>query len=549
MPRAHQQLHPWHEPVAPRPAATVVLVRDGAQGLEALMARRSASAAFAPGAYVFPGGTLEASDHDAARDAAGHPAAGDLPDDGQHAFRAAAVRETFEELGVLLATDRAGAGIDAQAASGLSRAQPLWTALAARGWRPAIERLCWLAHWVTDRDLPRRFDVRFFVAPMPAGFEPRADESELFEPRWLAPAQALAEHAQGRFELLLPTERTLRLLARSARVAELVERCRRQPRPEPSCARAGILGGQVRRYTEDEPPFGELDLVAPDGRIAHRLDWQHKRAVPLTRSVARLTAPNASMMTGPGTNTYIVGNARDCVVIDPGPHEPDDAHVRRLAALVDGRLRAILCTHSHPDHSPGAWRLKRLVAAPVLGMRSAPGVPPSWAFEPDAELACGDRVAAGECTLRAVHTPGHMSNHLCFFLEEDGLLFSGDHVLNGSTTVIDPTDGDMADYLASLARLRALPATHLLPAHGHVLAPAARAIDRLIAHRLAREAKVREALARRPGATPAELVRHAYDDAPAALHPVAERSLRAHLAKLARDGLAAERAGERWWPA
>lgn len=542
--RPEQRLHGWQEPAATRPAATVLLVRDSAGGLEVLMTRRSSSATFAPGAYVFPGGVVDVADGDAITLAMCRPRPSQSAE--QLPFCVAAVREAFEEVGVLLANDAAGAPIDASVAAELSRVEPLLPALAARGWRPAVEQLYWLSHWVTDRDMPKRFDVRFYVAPMPAGFEPHADNAEIFAPEWVQPANALARHDRGEFHMIFPTIRTLRQLSRFARTADLLEHCERQQQPAPICPRAGLLREQIERFTQDEPPFGELDLVAPDGRVVHRLDWQHEQPVALTRSVVRLTAPNASIMTGPGTNSYIVGNEHDCVVIDPGP--ADEMHVGRLAALVKDRLRWILCTHSHPDHSPGARLLQQITGVPILGMRSSPGVPQAWAFAPDRELTDGERVSVGNCTLRAVHTPGHMSNHLCFVLEEDGLLFSGDHILNGSTTVVDPVDGDMSAYLASLTKLRAEQVDYILPAHGHVLAPAGEAMDRLIAHRLMREAKVRAALDAHANSTLSELVPSAYDDVPPTLHRVAERSLHAHLIKLVRDGVAVEKDG-RWRPA
>ena len=539
--RPEQRLHDWHEPARPRAAATVLLARDGARGLEILMTRRSPTASFAPGAYVFPGGAVDAEDASAGTRAACR--ARDDQDDEQVAYAVAAARESFEEVGVLLASDADGHPVDGARAAALSRHAPLDAQLAERGWRPAVERIWWFSHWITDRDLPKRFDARFFVAPMPPGFEPQADDGETFEPEWVHPADGLERFEAGSFHMIFPTIRTLRALRRFATVDALIEHCARQARPVPSCPRAGMLAGEVERYQEDEPPFGELELTVPDGRVLHALDWQHERPVALTRSVSRLTAPNGSMMTGPGTNTYLVGDARDMVVIDPGPD--DAAHIERIAQEGAGRIRLILCTHSHPDHSPGAWRLQRLTGAPVAGMRSAPDVPAAWRFAPDREVADGERIAVGGCTLRAVHTPGHMSNHLCFVLEEDGLLFSGDHVLNGSTTVVDPADGDMGDYLASLARLREQPVDYILPAHGWVLGPAVTAIERLIAHRMAREAKVLGALRARDGGTLDELVLHAYDEVPPRLHPVAKRSLLAHLLKLGRDGHAKESAG-RW---
>jgi glyoxylase-like metal-dependent hydrolase (beta-lactamase superfamily II) len=175
--------------------------------------------------------------------------------------------------------------------------------------------------------------------------------------------------------------------------------------------------------------------------------------------VQRLTAPNPGMMTGPGTNSYVIGDADSgFIVIDPGP--PDREHIQRLWQACGGDLRFIVCTHSHPDHSPGAALLKKLCAqngvnVRIMGMASADTARAHSRFVPDHALHDGDRLVlhSGQDThtLRVVHTPGHAANHLCFMLEEDGLLISGDHILNGSTTVIDPPDGNMADYLVPMA--------------------------------------------------------------------------------------------------
>jgi glyoxylase-like metal-dependent hydrolase (beta-lactamase superfamily II) len=305
-----------------------------------------------------------------------------------------------------------------------------------------------------------------------------------------------------------------------------------------------MIRGEVARFSEDELPFGELELVSPDGRVVHALDWQHERAVPLLRHVLRLTAPNPGRMTGPGTNTYIIGEPGDYLVIDPGPNEPE--HIRRIADIVGGGLKGIVCTHAHPDHAPGAAPLQALTGAPIFGRPTGPDFDPQWAFTPDRTLEDGESLRCADSTLRILHTPGHVSNHICLLLEEDGLLFSGDHILNGSTTVITPPDGSMRDYVAQLHRLAAEPFDYILPAHGHAIASGKREVARLIAHRMAREAKVINALsALRGPASVDELVLTAYDDVDAVIRPVAKRSLTAHLLKLRDDGLARQ-SGEHW---
>jgi recombination protein RecT len=560
MPRSTQQLHPFREPVATRPAATVLLLRDapaagGAVGIEVLMTRRSDKASFAPGAYVFPGGGIDALD--AAPDT--HAAADRRPTQSDlHLTQAiAAIRESFEELGVLLARHadgpRQGQMADAQDIAAIDRHQPFVAQCTARGLRLAADGVFLLAHWITDRDLPRRFDVPFLVARMPEGQEPVADEAEQFEPVWVRPADALARHEAGQFFMIFPTIRTLQRLAAFGSTQAVFDALKSEAPLWTSCPRAGTLAGKEARYMESDMPYGELALVCPDGQIVHPLDWQTERPVPLLRNVMRLTAPNPGVMTGPGTNSYLVGDpATGFIAIDPGP--ADSEHLDKLWRAAGGDIRMIVCTHSHPDHSPGAAPLQALCVQagkpppPILGLPSAPTARAASQFTPDRVLQNNELLrldgGAGEAkithTLQAIHTPGHAANHLCLLLVEDGLLFSGDHILNGSTTVVDPPDGNMADYLDSLDRLDAVCAEHgvefILPAHGYVLGGpvngARGAIAKLKAHRLAREAKVLAAMQALPQGSMEDWVRHAYDDVPPRMWPVAQRSLLAHVERI-----------------
>jgi len=259
-------------------------------------------------------------------------------------------------------------------------------------------------------------------------------------------------------------------------------------------------------------------------------------AVEVLPGVRRLTAANPSLMTGPGTNTYLVGE-EDLVVVDPGPD--DEGHVLAIlvaASEAGGQVRAVVVTHTHEDHSPGARLLGELAAVPVLGFGPRDG------FEPSAELRDGDTVTEGDLELVAVHTPGHASNHLCFLVSAgpERALFSGDHIMGGSTVVIAPPDGDMEAYLASLRRLLALepPVTVIAPGHGPLLPDPAAVVEGYLAHRLAREAAVLTALERRGTARIDELVADVYTDVSSDLHPIARYSVWAHLLKLAAEGRA-----------
>lgn len=565
MVRPSQLLHPQRPPAPLRAAATVLLLRDSTDsarpGIEVLMTRRSMTASFAPGAYVFPGGGIDAADAQAHGIATRRPTQSDL-----HLTQAiAAIRESFEELGVLLAHRDDGSPVDDSDIATLDRQAPFAEQCRAGGLTLDGAGVFVLAHWITDRDLPRRFDVPFLVARMPEGQAPVADETEQFEPVWVRPGDALERHAAGDFFIIFPTIRTLERLKTYQRVQDVLGACAESDEPLwTSCPRAGLLAGHESRHMEHEAPFGELAMVSPDGQIVHRLDWQHEQPVPLLKNVQRLTAPNPGFMTGPGTNSYVVGDpASGHIVIDPGPD--DAAHIERLWRAAGGRIQAIVCTHSHPDHSPGAPRLQALCVSAGLGKPVILGLPSlstareNSRFVPERALADGEQlVLTGQTglatlshTLEVIHTPGHAANHVCLLLIEDGILFTGDHILNGSTTVIDPPDGSMGAYLDSLDKLAARCQQHgvefILPAHGYVLgdlqagagqpgAPAEGgallAIAWLKAHRLQREAKVARAMKALPQGTADEWVQLAYDDVPERLWPVARRSLMAHVERL-----------------
>jgi recombination protein RecT len=595
MVRTNTQIHPARTPAPLRAAATVLLLRDTAHGIEVLMTRRSMTASFAPGVYVFPGGGIDDLDKKHALGqqnrawAAIELVAPNMPAEAltKVATRStqttalcaealAAIRESFEELGILLAK-RDGKDGDARWVTqadinALDRTAPFYAQMQTRGYTLAADTVFTLARWVTDRDMSKRFDVPFLVARMPPGQTPVADEAEQFEPLWISPAQALARHKAKDFLIIFPTIRTLERLLAFTTVDAVLQACATEQPLWTCCPRAGMLGGKEERYMEHEAPFGELALVCPDGQIVHELQWQHDKPVQLLKHVMRLTAPNPGMMTGPGTNTYIVGTPdTGCVVIDPGPY--DMAHVQRIFDATQGDINAIVCTHSHADHSPAAKPLQALVIenshtvpgalmgtyarhmCPILGLPSAATARTSAEFEPDAVLQNKELLTlyfrapevenaenTFNITLQAIHTPGHAANHLCLVLQEDGLLFSGDHILNGSTTVIDPPDGNMTHYMESLDVLAAACVQHsvhyILPAHGYVIGAAPDAIAHLKVHRLKREAKVRHAMHAMPDATVEELVPLAYDDVDARLWPIAARSLLAHVEKLQREMVA-----------
>lgn len=266
------------------------------------------------------------------------------------------------------------------------------------------------------------------------------------------------------------------------------------------------------------------------------------RAVEVAPDVTRIIAPNPGLMTGPGTNTYLLGRDR-VAVIDPGPD--DDTHLATLLEAVGDRVRWVLVTHTHIDHSPLAAKLRGATGAEVIGFGLAPRVgigptgvdPHDAAFAPDRLMPDGERLDCGSFAVEAVHTPGHASNHLCFELAGTGLFFSGDHVMSGSTVVIAPPDGDMAQYLDSLEKVRRRGLVRIAPGHGDVIEDPAAALDEYLRHRVDREAQVLAGVrAETGGVTAEQLVAAIYKDVPADLHPVARYSVWAHLRKLRDDG-------------
>ena len=264
--------------------------------------------------------------------------------------------------------------------------------------------------------------------------------------------------------------------------------------------------------------------------------------VQVSPLVRRLTAPNPGMMTGPGTNAYIVGK-KALALIDPGPD--DDSHLQAMLGAVGNRLRWILCTHTHKDHSPGARALKEATGAEVIGMAAPQHDNQDKEFAPDRVFAHNDVLDCGPFKLRAIHTPGHASNHLCYLLDREKMLFTGDHIMQGSTVVINPPDGDMVAYLKSLKSLLELDLARVAPGHGHPIETPHAEAQRLIEHRLAREQKVVDAFNIHNPATLDELVPIVYADVEPRLHIVARRSLYAHLLKLEHDGRVWQQ-GERW---
>ncbi len=530
-----------------RPAATVLLLRDGSLGPEAFLLQRTKSAAFLAGAHVFPGGALDKADQDkrvlrrvhGLDDAEASKRLG--LDSGGLAYWVAALRECFEEAGILLAQGEDGRALGAQRAAQLAQYRGLLHA-GKLAFAEFLERerlllraheLAYFGHWITAPGRARRFDTRFFLALAPEGQHGAHDGTELIASQWLRPQEALEREASGAMDLVFATRNTLADLARFARAKDALEHAREaEVETNRACWALGPDGAQAL-YRRRDPQYFEIHWSDPEESGQTSIVLKPGAPKRLDPYVTRVIAPNPGMMTGPGTNTYLVGE-KDLAVIDPGP--AIDTHIAAVLAAGAGAIRWVVCTHTHMDHSPAAQAIKAATGALLIGRPAPEHGGQDRSFVPDRVLGHGDRLMLSGLSLRALHTPGHASNHLCYLLENTRMLFTGDHVMQGSTVVINPPDGDMRAYLASLEQLLGEDILILAPGHGYLIGEPHREARRLIRHRLAREAKIASALARLGAPTLEELVLEVYDDVQPRLHAVAMRSLAAHLGKLAAEG-------------
>lgn len=549
----------------PRLSSTVVVVRDTPTGLQVLLLKRADKDDANGGAWVFPGGLVDAGDEHAARQL-------QASDPRWTVAAVTAVRECFEECGLLYARSAAGASLTAEAVVPWQRwREPLNRAersmldfMGATGFSWASDAMVPLARWVTPKGMRKRFDTHFFVARAPQGQPVSVDGAETVEHRWFLPSEALA---QGRtMKLLTPTRDTLTMLAQCATVDEALAKAPLHPMAEPIMPRLGRDVRGVRPVTPDELAYAEIGRLDPNDLGTVACTIEPGVAVRLSARVIRVTAPNPGVMTGPGTNSYLVGGGGaddDWAVIDPGPDI--ESHLQALLAAAPGPIRWVFVTHTHRDHSPLARRLALATGAQVLGRVADHAQWQDESFVPDVLLSGGEVFSLGRTTtpgnesattlrdestttLRVVHTPGHASNHLCYRLDEEATLFTGDHVMQKATVVINPPDGDMTQYIESLQRLAV---DHhdlqwLAPGHGFLMDQPVRAFGAIVAHRLRREAKVVASLTAMGPVAMQPLVASVYDEVPLALHGVAERSLTAHLIKLQAQGLAACDGDGRW---
>ena len=480
----------------PRPAATLVIVRDGAGKPEVLLTIRPRHLRFMGGAAVFPGGGVAPSDLDPrweqASSLSGEEAGGLLGEDPRVALGAyvCALRESFEEVG-FIAGDRIEE-IDRHA----SHEPHLWleACIDAKAVL-ATDRLVPAGRWVTPMGSPIRFDTWFFIASVETGWEPVPDPNEVEECLWLTPADALERLAEGELAMAPPTIEMLQRLATHDSTAAAIE----------SLNREGVNS------------------------------TSNVLSVRLSPLVHVVLAPNSGVMTGPGTNTYIVGTGPK-IVIDPAV---DDAEYLDEVLAAAGDVDSILVTHRHEDHVGGVEELARRTGAPVRAFGSEPAGGVTVVPVRDDEI-----LEVEGARLRALHTPGHASDHLCLYLEGAASLFAGDNILGEGTSVIAPPDGNMGAFMASLERLAELDIHRIFPGHFRPLDGGREIVMDLLEHRRARGAAILAAISDAPR-TVEEVVEVAYADTPAHLHPIALYSALAHLESFEEEKRAT-RADGRW---
>ncbi len=482
----------------PRPAATLVILRATGAAPEVLLTTRPKHLRFMGGAAVFPGGASDPSDSDPnwrAQSVRTPEEAAALveDDDAERALGwfVCALRESFEEVGFLVAdgpVDRLVRSDADDAPRFLRRCRELGILL-------RTDRLVPAGRWVTPLGAPVRFDARFFIAEAPQGWVPAPDPREVEDCWWSTPAEALAKLSSGLLSMAPPTIEMLQRLD-------------------------GYDSIEAIRASLQEQPVGE-----PGNIISIRLS-------PLVHVVL---APNPGVMTGPGTNTYIVGSDPACV-IDPAV---DDAGYLDALFAVAGEIGEVLVTHRHSDHIGGVGAVVQRTGCRVRAYGDLPagGIPV-------VPLSDGERVAIGGGSILALHTPGHAGDHLSFLLEDAASLFSGDNVLGEGTSVIAPPDGDMRAYMETLKRLSRLDIDRIYPGHFRPLDGGRAVILGYLEHRQRRREAVVEAVGD-SASTIGELVERVYADTPSGLHPVAAYQVLAMLEMLEQDGVV-ERDQQRW---
>jgi ribonuclease/clavin/mitogillin len=483
------------------------MIRGEGASLEVFWVLRGEAVPYMPGFHAFPGGKVDAQDLELEIDGA--------DSEFERAARACAIREAFEETGVLIGLE-GGNGAEANLGAGefshleIDRTELLdgrvtFPALARRrGWRFRADAFTPAGRWTTPPFASARFDTCFYLARVPGSQEPNIRPGELESGEWIKPLAGLDRYRHGDAVFAAPILWTLIALA------------------------------------EGDDGLAERLVAAPER------SRQPVRRIELSWGIVLHPMPTRPLPPATHTNAYLIGE-KELVLLDPGSGDP--AALEELFTLMDHlasegrRPKMVVLTHHHPDHVGGLDEVRTRYRIPVAAHPEC-----AKHFRIDVALGDGERIPLAPgirpWDLQVVHTPGHTRDHLCLLHGSSGSVFCGDHIAGAGTVVIDPPDGDMHAYLDSLEKLLELSPRVLYPAHGSPRGGAERRLRELIAHRLEREWKVAQALSETPAGI-AYLVPIVYADTPKELWKWAERSLLAHLIKLEAEGRA-RRAGERW---
>lgn len=513
-------------PAPAREAASVMLLK---QPDLIYMTGRPTSLRVAGGFYVFPGGAVEDQDRLYALERPTELASPGLG--GEHlAFVAAAVRETFEEVGLLFAVDGEGralwrpVGAHANAAAlceardGLNHGETtLLDVVEANRWKLAGEMLGYVARWVTPPAARRRFNTRFFVADVTDGIEPMPFAAEVAEGRWMSLSEVIARNEAGALPLMRPTKALIKELAEGGGTAAAIHRFR-----DPVAERAEVI--------EQNTPEVLLSVLSSQGV------WM----VPI---------PSPTLLPAAETNVFLVAHGGEAVLVDAGHGgETGVEQVRIVWERLDRPgIKALILTHHHPDHAGGVRAMQRAFGCPLWAHPAAADVLQSrYGLVIDQALHGGESIAIGKMHMDVLHAPGHSPDHLCLFLRERCVLFTGDNVVGEGSSWVGPPDGDMTLYLQSLAMLRDLPARVIAPGHGPPLDDPRTNIQKLIERRLSREADILRLLMTDP-ATLEQLTDALYGGKiPDGVMEMARRTVVGHLMKLEREGRVRRRPDHRW---
>ena len=497
-------------PATPKDAAAVILLRPGTDPAnpEVFWARRGAKMVFG-GFHAFPGGQRDATDADVPVRFKVQSSKCKVQNPPSDAMIACAARELFEELGVLVArgAETLTVGQRASVLDDLTSGRMTWPELLAHyGLELDAADFTFAGRWVTPPFAPRRFDTWFFLVRCPPKQQPNPkDGGELEAGEWIAASEAVKRWERAEVVIVPPILHGLKTVSN------------------------GLTDDMTERF---------LSLPQAHGEVPRRIEF---RPGFLCFPVRTPTKPPATH-----TNCYLVGGG-EFVVIDPAsPYEDEQIALAQCVDdfLAEGReLREIILTHLHPDHVGGANALRQhlggnvpLAAHRLTAEALGHAIPVDRLIEDEELITLRGWDYIPTLTLRALHTPGHARGHLCFYEEATGALITADNIVGLGSVLIDPPEGNMRDYLASLARMRALPyLTILLGAHGPIIATPHAKIDEYIAHRLEREANILCAI--QAGAnTIAAIVTEVYTDVHPKALPMAERAVLAHLEKLQNDG-------------